>query len=91
MPQKHPAAQAGNARQLAIIGESREHANRCSLAETADYDPPRVNSGLDFCGYELIDGGYGAQHAVFVFVCSKVETLDVEPAKCEPDNMGAER
>ena len=68
MPQKHPAAQAGNARQLAIIGEGREHANGCSLAETADYDPPRVNSGLDFCRDELIDGGYGAQNAVFVFV-----------------------
>jgi len=54
------------------------------LAETADYDPPGVNSGLDFCRDELIDRGYRAQHAGFVFASFKVETPDVKPASANP-------
>jgi len=54
------------------------------LAETANYDPPRVNSGLDFCRDELIDRRYRAQYAGFVFARFKVEILDVKPASANP-------
>ena len=53
------------------------------MAESADYDPPGVNSGLDFCRNELIDAGYRAQHAGLVFPSFKVEALDVKPASAE--------
>lgn len=66
------------------MGEGREHANRCPLAETADYDAPRVDSGLDFCGDELTDAGYRAKHAGFVLASFKVESLDVKPANVNP-------
>lgn len=49
------------------------------MAETADYDPSRFNSGVDFCGDELIDRGHGSQHATFVFLGIEVETPDVKP------------
>jgi hypothetical protein len=54
------------------------------LAESADYDPPRINSGIDFCRDELVDGGYRGQHAAFVFVGVKVETAEVKPASANP-------
>jgi hypothetical protein len=54
------------------------------LAETADYNPPWINSGIDFRSDELIDGGYRGQHAAFVFVGYKVESLNVKPASANP-------
>jgi hypothetical protein len=90
IPQRGPTAQSDDTPQLTFIGKPNKEAHDRSLAETANHDPPSVNSRIDFCRDELIDRGYRAQHSSFIFVGRriKVETLDIKPTNSNPVGQG---
>ena len=84
--QNKPATQGHDAPQFAFVGKAAKQAHRCPLTEATDYDSPRVDTGIHLSRDVLINVGYSAQHAVFIFVSGKVEALDVEPN--QPRSIG---
>ena len=84
--QNKPAAQGHDAPQFAFVGKAAKQTHCCPLTEATNYNFPRVNAGIHLCRDKLIDIGYSAQHAVFIFVRRKVEALDVEPT--QSDRLG---